>query len=161
MKSFKKGRSKVSYDDTGLKEIKKLFKGKDIPTIKVGILGNGNIRDENDGPTNAYIGSVHELGLGHNPIRSWLRAPLINHYAEELKKSGFFDNEDALKESIANNGLKPLFEKMAIVAENVVTGAFDSSGYGTWKPSNMSRKKNHQTLVETQQLRDSITSEVK
>lgn len=158
-KTFRKGKSKITYDDTGLKQIKKLFGDKNIPSIKVGILGEGNSRDDEGGITNAGVGAVHELGLGV-PVRSFLRAPLINHYSEFLKKSGFFKKSEEIKASVESNGLKPLFEKMAVVAENVVDEAFNSGGFGEWKPSDMSKKKNDQTLVETQQLRESITSEV-
>lgn len=158
-KSFKKGKSSVTYSDTGFKQIKKLFKNRKIPKVKVGILGSGSDRDDNGELTNASIGAIHELGLG-NPVRSFLRAPLINHYSKFLKKSGFFKNGEEIRESLENSSLKPLFEKMAVVAENVVDEAFQTGGFGEWKPSDMSKKKNNQTLVESQQLRDSITSEV-
>ncbi len=51
-------------------------------------------------------------------------------------------------------------KRIAIVALDVVLGAFATGGYGKWKPSNMEHKKVHMTLVETQQLRNSVTEEV-
>ena len=50
---------------------------------------------------------------------------------------------------------------MGAVGESIVQDAFSTGGFGKWKPSRMENKQTKQTLVETQQLRNSITSDVK
>lgn len=156
----------------GLDDLLKALKGK-LPTVSVGILGkntrsssatfdqvvNGKVSFE----TNASIGAKHEFGevtkFGKLPVRSFLRVPITDHLQKYLDASGAFE-EDSIKKVIKEKSLVSFLKKIGIVAENIVSDAFATGGFGLWKPSNMAFKKNHQTLVETQQLRNSITSRV-
>ncbi len=130
-------------------------------TAKIGILGAKNART---GPSssNASVGAAHEYGSPARrlPIRSFLRMPITEKLPKELEKSGFF-NEDMLKANIKDGNLKQYVDKIAIAAVAVVLQAFDTTGFGTWKLSNMDYKTVKQTLIETGQLRDSIDYEVK
>lgn len=140
------------------KGLEKLLKAlKTPPQGRVGIFGDKNLRS--DGTTNAFIGVQHEYGNSKLPVRSFLRLPLTALLDKELQKSGAF-SKDVLEKVVASGSIVPWLEKVLIVAEAIVIGAFDTRGYGTWGPSNMSGKTNKQTLVETGQLRDSISSEV-
>lgn len=144
----------------GLADFMGAFEGA-LPEARIGIFGDKAHRSNGDA-TNVEIGAVHEFGSFKRglPIRSFLRAPLSLHLDEYLSRSGAFD-EDVVKEVIQSKSILSWVQKVAIIAENVVRDAFDTRGFGLWKPSDMTRKKNKQTLVETQQLRDSISSEVK
>lgn len=144
------------YKDTGISDLIKAFGGK-MPSIKIGILGK-NARE--GGGTNSEIGLKHEFGKDGMPVRSFLRMPLIENLGKYLENAGAF-NEEVLKEVIEQKSILTWMKKIGVTAERVVADGFDSGGFGKWKPSNMSFKKNKQTLVETQQLRNSITSEVK
>ncbi len=126
-------------------------------TIRVGILGSSKSRKEG---SNAAIGAKHEFGLDGMPVRSFLRMPLTMQLSKNLEKSGAFD-EDVIKQVMKDGSTIPWAQKVAVIAENTVQDAFDTGGFGQWKPSNMTHKKNHQTLVETAQLRESIISEIK
>ncbi len=145
--------------------------------VKVGVLGNDTARtaeseEDTEGSTdgeskekveltNAQIGAIHEFGSEeHNiPQRSFLRMPIAVNLQRELSAQ---DISDGLIVAIANDrSLEPLFFRIGLIAESIVGEAFDTGGFGAWKPSNMSGKKNKQTLVETTQLRNAITSEVK
>lgn len=110
--------------------------------------------------TNAAIGAAHEFGTSKLPQRSFLRVPLADNLAKQVVDAGLLDR-DVVMDVIKKKTVVPWLKKVMIVAEGIVLGAFDSGGYGKWKPSIMTGKKNKQTLVETQQLRNSITSEVK
>lgn len=110
--------------------------------------------------TNAEIGAAHEFGTDKLPIRSFLRIPIAEKLQEYLELSRAFD-EDTVKAVIKEGTIKQWVKKVATVAEAIVSDAFDSRGFGRWKASDMRHKQNHQTLVESQQLRNSITSEVK
>ena len=139
-----------------LDELEKILKKYKV-SIKVGILGDGDNRE--DEASNATVGLVHEFGGVNHPERSFLRMPLSGFFYKRLESSGLF--KDEFKEIIKEKGLESFANKIAQVAVETVKGAFHTGGYGKWKPSNMDYKENHQTLVESQQLRNSITSEVK
>lgn len=148
----------IEINDKGLKKLLKAFDN--IPLVKVGVLrGHTKRFDKKDGETNAEIGAKHEYGLDGMPVRSFLRMPITLKLQKALRDSGAF-TEEALAEVIRAGSLSLYMEKIGAVAEDVVAGAFATGGYGQWKPSNMKYKENLQTLVETHQLRDSISSEV-
>lgn len=138
--------------------------GVPAPTIRVGILGE-KPRQVKAGSkaasrTNAEIGAAHEFGTSKLPQRSWLRAPLASHFEKALEKAGAFD-ADALSEVMSSRNLLPYAFKMAVTAEAVILEAFNTGGYGKWPASDMTKKQNAQTLVETRQLRDAVSTEVK
>lgn len=144
-------------DDKKLQDFIKALSGK-LPVARVGILGNKNARS--DTQTNASIGLGHEFGEAGKPVRSFLRVPISEHLSAYVEKSGAFE-EETLKKVIEEKSLTIWIKKIAVIGENIVAEAFATGGFGKWKPSNMKNKSNQQTLVETQQLRNSITSDVK
>lgn len=144
------------------KNLDKLIKAfKKMPEGRIGILGKSgkNSRDDETGSSNAAIGMSHEMGVSDMPIRSFLRIPLAEHMGEYLSDAGLADDQ-VVNRVIKEGNLIPWMEKVMITAEVVVQDGFASGGFGRWKPSLMAHKKVQQTLVETQQLRNSITSEV-
>lgn len=145
------------FDDKKFKDLLKALTGK-LPQIRIGVLGSSG-RTEG-GLTNAEVGAFHEFGTVNLPVRSFLRMPLTDHLDEYLEKSGAFD-PNTIKEVIKQKSIAPYMEKIAITAERVVADAFATSGFGAWPSSNMEYKKVHATLIESGQLRDAITSEVK
>lgn len=129
-----------------------------LPVLRVGIIGK--LGRNKGGRTNAEIGAAHEFGTDKLPVRSFLRMPLTENFRKYVDDESPLD-EDALKMIVKTGSIVEFMKKLAVIGENVVRDAFQTGGFGKWKPSDMSRKKNHQTLVETTQLRESITSEVK
>lgn len=125
---------------------------------RIGVLGDSTVRAE-DTSSNAAIGLLHEFGTERMPQRSFLRMPLITQLQKKLEQSGAF-NKEALRNVIREGSFRNYIEKIMITGEAVIAEAFATGGFGAWKPSNMANKKVQQTLVETQQLRDSITSQV-
>ena len=57
----------------------------------------------------------------------------------------------------------PFFNSVATTAETIIADAFDSQGFGDWPDWKDPSYQNNtgMVLVDTQQLRNSITSEVK
>jgi len=132
------------------------------PTARVGILGSKNVRSGKS-KSNATIGAAHEFGTKDMPQRSFLRIPISENLNKYLEASGAF-NKALLAQVMKEKSFVPWMKKVAAVAEKIVLEAFDSSGFGKWpqlKPQTMAKKTNQQILVETGQLRNSITSEVK
>lgn len=152
----------VTVNVNGLDKLLKALKGK-LPVARVGILGESVVRGSGTAeksPTNAQIGAWHEFGTSRTPVRSFLRLPIATFIQKRMESSGLFTKEE-LKKVTDQGSLIPWLRKIGILAEAIVAEGFDTGGFGSWIPSNMKRKKNHQTLVETQQLRNSITSDVK
>lgn len=144
------------FNDKGLTNLVKALKG-ELPKVKVGILGNGSSRP--DKASNAGIGRNHEFGLGV-PQRSFLRMPINEHFQSALDSSDAF-NPDVAKEVIRTASIRPWLMKVGIIAEEVIREAFATGGYGKWQKHKPGYQNNTgQILVDTQQLRNSITSEV-
>lgn len=126
---------------------------------RVGILGGANAR--NDGTTNAQVGAAHEFGTTKLPMRSFLRVPLTEHLEKRMESSGAID-ADILSHVIKEGSVLPWLTKVAHLAVDVVLGAFDSGGYGKWKGWAPGYSNNTgMILVDSQQLRNSITMEIK
>lgn len=148
----------VTLETKGLDQLIKTLKVKP-PVARVGILG-GKTGRAGSVPNNATIGAYHEFGTSELPQRSFLRVPISEHLENKMESSGAL-NKDTLDQVVKQGSVTPWLKKIAVLAEGIVAEAFETGGFGKWKPSDMTHKKNHQTLVETQQLRNSITSEVK
>lgn len=159
----------------GLDQILKGLKGK-MPTAKVGILG-GNARS--DGLSNADVGAAHEFGTSKLPMRSFLRIPIADNLDKRMQQANLM-SEEVLKAVIKDGSVLPWIKQVAVIAENIVLDAFDTGGFGKWAPWGTSpsiikrvgrsiglikqaRPYSNNTgmiLVDTQQLRNSITYEV-
>ena len=142
-----------SIELRGLEHLMSALKAKP-PVLKIGVLGGGR---------NATVGTVHEFGAPARgiPQRSFLRVPLSENLNKEIEKSGLLDQE-TLKEVIKTGSMVPWIKKVAVSAEAVVDDAFETSGQGKWPKW---KNKNYHNeggmlLVDTGQLRDSITTEV-
>jgi hypothetical protein len=146
------------FNDKGLKDLIKSL-GDSLPYAKVGILG-GKTNRKAQGESNATIGRRHEFGTDKLPIRSFLRVPISDKMQKYINSYKGF-NEENLKQVIKDKNLSLWIQQLGALAVQIVGEAFNTSGFGKWRPSIMTRKKVRQTLVETTQLRDSIDFEVK
>lgn len=158
----------VEINDKGLRQLIAALGGV-VPTARVGVLGDHTMRNAAapgqpthiaaKAKTNAEVLIAAEFGTTHTPIRSVLRMPLTLKLNEYLERSGAFD-EDTFKRVLSAGTLKPWAERAGLVALDVVHDAFKTCGFGQWKASDMRRKKNHETLIETNQLQKSISTDV-
>jgi hypothetical protein len=100
----------------------------------------------------------HEYGLGHNPVRSFLRVPFGKNKAaiESALRISFkkvADGEDVIKQ----------LDRTGAYLKNISLAAFNNQGFGTWKAINQStaqRKGMEDTtarLTDTGALKQSIT----
>ena len=132
--------------------------------IRVGILGNKAARKEGE-INNAEVGFIQEFGSYKNkiPPRSFLGMPLSLYLMEFLKKKKGFGTKEV--EKAAKEGtLLELAKKVGLVAEEVIQEAFATRGFGNWKPnrpSTIKRKGSDSPLIDTGELRRSISSEAK
>lgn len=128
------------------------------PVARVGILGAKANRS--GGNSNAEIGARHEFGIGVSK-RSWLRVPLYDHFQEFLDKAGF-DSKKTIIDAAMNGTLFDVVQKLGLVGENVVRTGFQNGGWGKWVSWKDPKYTNNtgMLLVDTQQLRNSVSSEV-
>jgi len=164
----------VKVDLTGLNNLIKSMDSQYV--VRVGILGEkprskAKGKDEKkDPPTNAEIGLAHEKGVKSRnlPRRSWLQVPLEDHLPEEFVKEG----PRAMTLILMGKTLEA-YRDLQVICERIVEGSFDTGGYGKWpadklktlqgkrswkKLKDWDEKNNDQILVDTSQLRQSITS---
>lgn len=115
-----------------------------------------------DASTNAAIGAIHEFGIpGKMPVRSFLRVPIAEHLNKELENSKAFSDEE-MKNVIKEGSTGPWLQRIGILAEKIVMTAFETGGYGKWPKWKKGYENNTgDILVDTQQLKRSITSDVK
>lgn len=131
--------------------------------VKVGILGNKDNRKE-AGLSNATVGLAHEFGTFTGkkekiPKRSFLRMPLTTKSQSILK---YLDNNKTLK-LVGEGNFRQVFKNLGIACEKVIQEAFETSGWGSWAPNTrmtVALKKSKKPLIDTAQLRRSITSKV-
>lgn len=141
----------------GLAKMQKLLKGR-LPTARVGILSS--TARSGGGPTNAEVGAAHEFGTSRLPQRSFLRMPVELMLQKALEKSRAFD-DDVMRRVVREGSVRLWMQKIAVVAKDVVLGAFATGGYGRWKAWSKGYSNNTgNILVDTQQLRNSITEDV-
>ena len=134
-----------------------------MPSVVVGVLAGKNPRtdaEKKSTQTNAEIGAAHEFGTSKTPRRSFLRMPISENLEKFLQSAGAFDKK-TIEKVVKSGSLIEWMKQVGVTAEKVVQTAFATGGFGQWKPSNMKNKKIHLTLVESTQLRNSITSEVR
>ena len=156
----------MTVEITGLDQLLKALNARP-PVARVGILGDHALRNGKDHGNgaldNATIGAAHEFGTSTVPKRSFLFVPIAERLDKKIESSGLI-TEDTTNEVLKQGSVIPWMKEIAIDAEAVVLEAFATGGYGKWfalKPATLARKMNQEILVETQQLRNSITSEVK
>lgn len=152
--------SDVRLNMKNLEQLAKAFKSNG-KLIKVGIFGGGGSHSGEGGLTNAEVGAFHELDEERSvmPRRSFLQIPLETQFTNYLARSKLMRSKAVVQEMVQTGEIQPLIETMKVTALRVVDEAFDTSGFGTWPASDMSRKKNHQTLIETGSLEEAIAAE--
>lgn len=153
----------IKVNVKGLKNLAKALGGQ--YSIKVGIMGASSQRQNGDtGKTNAEIGFINEFGkltgFPKIPPRSFLRMPLTLYLADYLASKKSFSKQ-AVDQAVKEGKLLELAKKVGIVAEEVIQEAFATRGFGNWAPNapyTIARKGSDSPLIDTGELRRSITS---
>lgn len=152
--------TKIDYNIDGLEDFLRNIGGQWV--TRVGILENKASSPHANSPlTNGEIGVVHELGSMTNniPPRSFLRLPLETKAKDLLERMG----GKTIQTAIANNKIKDVYALLGVIAEGFIKQAFSTQGYGQWealKPSTVKAKGSSNPLIDTGQLRRSISSDV-
>lgn len=153
--------TEISFNLDGLEDIRR--KLGDELVARVGILGSDVARkgDDDTDLTNSEIGVIQEFGseTANIPPRSFLRMPVETH-AREIMKSM---DSPAVRKAVESGDAVTVFKILGIAAESFVKQAFSSGGFGKWAPNTpatVDRKGSSKPLIDTGELRRSITSDV-
>lgn len=148
-----------SYIDADFSVLDKMLSGLEKGHfVDVGILGEKGSKTEAGGATVAMIGAVHEWGslIRKIPKRSFIAMPIQTHQAQIQK-----DVEGRFAGHLERGDVGAIFTDIGISAEGVIQDAFDTGGFGTWKPlqeSTIKAKGSDSILINKAILRKSITS---
>jgi phage gpG-like protein len=135
--------------------MKSLMKSKEM-TIKVGVQGREASEPKaNGGGTVVEIATIHEFGLGNNPRRSFIADGYdesIDEAKRRLKKAGIriADGANPIVEA-ERFGLWAAGEYQERMARGIPPAL---------KPATIARKGSDKPLIDTGQLRSSITHKV-
>jgi len=148
--------TKIYFNIEPLKKLQREI-DKDYIT-KVGVLGAKNARNGEN--TNAMIGAVHEFGsfTKNIPRRSWLKMPLVHKNKKLLNRWVL-----SVRRLLPRRKFKRMFEILGIEAESIIHRSFETKGFWQWKKiteQTARRKGSNQILIDTAQLRKSVTSKV-
>lgn len=148
----------VKSDFKALNEFMKGIESKEV--VKVGIFANRSTRQGNEPVGNPDLGAIHEFGsfAKHIPARSWLVMPLVDYAAEILKMAS-----RGIEYHLSRGNFHQILLNLGIACENAIQRAFATSGFGTWAPnasSTIRAKGSDKPLIDTSQLRRSVTSKV-
>lgn len=129
--------------------------------VKVGVLGDSASRTGDTTINNVELGVIHELGsvTKNIPPRSFLRMPLQAKSDQLTKFIGSKKSMDMILKGNVNGALAML----GAYAESWIQSAFASRGFGQWKPNSpitIARKGSSAPLIDTGELRRSVSSEV-
>lgn len=150
----------VSVDTDTLAAIREDFVKNGRARVHVGVLGGFDARKE-EGIGNAGLGAVHEFGVVSKgiPSRSFLRMPVLNELPAALKVT----DRALWHKVIVKQGILGALALLGAYALDVIHLAFETGGFGFWqslKPRTVRRKGSSAILIDTAQLRQSITAEV-
>jgi phage gpG-like protein len=151
----------MKFDDSNLKRLARELQNNKY--VKVGVLSKDQARSiqGSDTQSNADIGALHEFGsIGLKiPKRSFLNMP-INENSNRIVKAV----SASIKANIMNTDINQhAMEAAGVAAEGIVQQAFETGGFGKWAPLSpitIQNKGSETILVDTGQLRQSISSEV-
>jgi hypothetical protein len=154
----------MHYDISKLNSFVKGIAGAGKMYVKIGVLGAKVTRQQTpgEGLTNAEIGLKHEKGsFAENiPQRSFLAMPLHEKTEELIALT-----KKVAQADIEKGNIKAFLQKMGVACEQIIGEAFDTRGFGKWKPLTpftIQRKiqNNPMPLINTRQLQRSVTSRV-
>ena len=141
-----------------------------LPKVKVGIIGSkGAVQratESGETLTNAQIGFIQEFGRLQGkpriPARSFIVMPLKLYFGDFLKDRKSITKEE-FEKAIRSGKADKFAQKLGIIAEEVIQTAFETEGFGNWDPNSpvtVAKKGSSKPLIDTGELRRSISSEV-
>lgn len=136
----------------GLKKLINYIQGLTKQDVVVGVT-----RSSNGARGNAIIAASHELGLGNNPERSFLRSTMIEQADKYAKLIG-----ETIPQAIkSGTSERDAYSKLGTIAMNDVKLKIASGPFTPLKQATIDRKGSSKPLIDSGNLRQSITWEIR
>ena len=124
--------------------------------VYVGLPKEKATKKYQDGVSIIEIGAIHEYGFGNIPQRSFLRVP----FAENKKAIDDFIQK---RFKMSGKDISPMqaLEQIGVFAEGISKESFVKNNWVANSPFTIARKGSSKPLIDTGNLRNSITSVVR
>lgn len=154
--------TKIELNLKGLDDLRR--QAGDSYRARVGILSgpNGKAGEKHaNGIDNVTLGVIQMFGsaTNHIPPRDFLVMPIRMNATEIVKQM----KGAQVSKAIMAQDFKQVYKLLGAAALSWILKAFETRGFGQWapnKPSTIDRKGSSMPLIDTSQLRRSITSDV-
>lgn len=151
--------TKINFNLDGLDALRKGMGS--TYRARVGIIGSKAAEKHPDGISNVELGVIQMFGSITNkiPPRDFLFMPIKMQAKEIVKKM----KAPSVFAAAAAGDFMKVFGLLGAFAEVAIQEAFATRGFGQWapnKPSTIDRKGSSSPLIDTAQLRRSISSDV-
>lgn len=145
-----------------VKRLKKLMeRAEQLNRIElvVGIPNDKNSRDESSGITNSELGVIHEFGVPEKniPERSFMRSTA----SEEAENVGRLSNVQIAEYLKSENSTHDVFATVGTYLQGKIIDKITDGNFEPNKEETIKRKKSSKALIDTGQLRGSITYEIR
>lgn len=139
--------------DKGWNRIQQMFNASRVRYIAVGLLEPTNARSDSSIP-NAYLGSIHEFGLGV-PERSFLRRTF------DEKQESYFQSMKIRAGMILAGRLDPetTLDKLGVKVKDDIQATIQAGVPPALAEATVARKGSSKTLIDSGQLVQAITFE--
>lgn len=154
-------KGQVKVDDHVFRELREKIRGIGKAYVKVGVLESAGSADAGDGLTMAELAAIHEYGAprANIPARSFIRNTFLDSDgAESLKKFMFRTAKGLIQEKL---DVQQALNQLGAFAQSMIKNRIKAHIPPPLKPATVKRKGSSTPLVDTGQLINSITWEVK
>ncbi|KLU15081.1 MULTISPECIES: hypothetical protein [Xenorhabdus] len=151
-------RNSGNFDGKILKALQEKIEALKKVKVVVGVPASKNHRDDETGRSNAEVAAAHEFGVpGHIPERSFLRSTL-----QENKEGAVRFLVNGIRQALEDNtDTKQPFELVGRQMAGQVQRNIQAGINPPLNPKTIKRKKSSKPLLDTGQLLQSITYEVR
>ena len=124
--------------------------------VFVGLPKEKATKNYEDGVSVIRLGAIHEYGMGNNPQRSFLRVP----FAENKKDIDAFIQK---RFEMSGKEIAPIkaLEQIGVFVEGISKRSFVENDWVANSPFTIAKKGSSSPLIDTGDLRNSITSIVR
>ena len=145
---------KIKDTDKGLKKLLRKWRLKKSPKVKVGVLGGDR---KNDQINNVQLAIIHEFGTDKIPKRSFIRDS-VDQNKDKIQKV-ISREAKAIADEKYNTSVA--MERLGLYIVGVIKKRISTGIPPALEENTIKRKGSSIPLIDTGQLRNSITHEVK
>lgn len=149
--------SRITDKDKGYKRLLARMSSSGKPRLTVGVHEDDGFAEHGDGLTVADVAAINEFGLGDTPERSFLRSTVDENEAK------YREFERRIGKAVILNKLQSAeqgYEQLGALVVGDVQRKISSGVPPENAPSTVARKGSSTPLIDTGQMRSSVTSRV-